>query len=302
MERRPPTITLRTSGIAKDKDALTPSLFPSIKGGYEQENWGNPLQRFRWPLLSLLCLFLIVAVVFWHVPWSTRSLPDTHATTQTRLTQQSATATARAYHKMQASLAARAYAIGTITAAVGTGNLLYGDTLINSGSGWLDDGSQCFFSPEGYHVYSHMIHATAWCYSGQQQFSDVVVSAQAQLLHGDVYGLLFRLDPVDKTFYALEINQHGDYRFVRAQGSNVLDWLTLIDWTHSSAIHSGYAQTNTFMVVAIGPHFRFYINKQLIVTTFQDAAYPTGCIGFLVGGDSSGGTEAIFRNALVFQK
>ena len=79
-------------------------------------------------------------------------------------------------------------------------------------------------------------------------------------------------------------------------------WLTLIDWTHSNAILSGYGHINTFLILATDSHFRFYINKQLIVTDFTDTLYMSGLIGFLVGGDSHGGTEAIFSNIWVFQK
>jgi serine/threonine protein kinase len=145
-------------------------------------------------------------------------------------------------------------------------------------------------------------HAVAWCYSGQQTFSNTIITAQAMLMHGDLYGLIFRLSPVSKSFYVLELNSQGDYRFVLAQGSNPLNWLTLIDWTHSSAIASGYGQTNTFLVMATRNHFRFYINKQLIVSSFSDSTYASGMIGFLAGGDSNGGTEASFSNIWVFQK
>ena len=130
----------------------------------------------------------------------------------------------------------------------------------------------------------------------------MVITAQAQLLHGDIYGLVFRLNPAEREFYVLEINSRGEYRFIRAIGNDPLNWLTLIDWTPSSAIQSGYGATNTFLVVAAGSQFRFYMNKQLIVTTFSDSAYTSGMIGFLVGGDSSGGTEAVFSNVWVFQK
>jgi len=100
----------------------------------------------------------------------------------------------------------------------------------------------------------------------------------------------------------LELDAKGEYRFLRAQGSNPLNWLTLIDWTHSNAITAGYGHTNTFLITAAGSHFRFYMNKQLIVSSFTDEIYTKGLIGFLVGGDNRGGTEAIFSNVLVFQK
>ena len=58
---------------------------------------------------------------------------------------------------------------------------------------------------------------------------------------------------------------------------------------------------NTFLVLVRGSNFRFYMNKQLILTSFSDTVYTSGLIGFLVGGDSAGGTEAIFSNVWVFQ-
>ena len=122
---------------------------------------------------------------------------------------------------------------------------------------------------------------------------------------GDTYGLVFCLSPKSRQFYVLEINNQGEYRFVRASGNNPLNWLTLIDWTPSNAILKGYNQINTFLIVATGSHFSFYINKQLIVSGYSDtsgSAYTSGLIGFLVGGDSAGGTEAVFSNVWVFQK
>ena len=214
------------------------------------------------------------------------------------------TATAQAQSTQQAALAAQARAQATagITTSIGAGQVLYADDLTTPGGGWIDDGSQCYFSPEGYHVRTSIPREVAWCYSSQQQFSNVVITAQARLLHGDIYGLVFRLSPTTRQFYVLELNHQGQYRFVRATGSNPLNWLTLIDWTPSSAISSGYNTTNTFLIIASGPQFRFYINRQLVITTYTDTAYSNGLIGFLVGGDTKGGTEAVFSNVWVFQK
>jgi hypothetical protein len=169
-------------------------------------------------------------------------------------------------------------------------------------SGWVDDGRQCFFSSQGYHVQTTRDHEFAWCYTSRQSFSDVVISAQAQLTRGDVYGLVFRLSPNSQHFYVLQINAQGAYRFVLANGSNPINWLTLIDWTHSAAIQTGPHPTNAFLVTASGSNFRFYLNKQLIVTNYINATYASGMIGFMVGGDTPGGTEAVFSNILVFQK
>jgi serine/threonine protein kinase len=210
---------------------------------------------------------------------------------------------------IQATLAAQAQAQATagITGSLGAGNVLYSNSMTLPDNaygtgGWLNDGSQCFFSSSGYHVAMNRPHAVAWCYSGQQVYSDVIITAQAQLLRGDVYGVIFRLQSGTAAFYALEINSEGAYRLVRAQGSDPQNWLVLIDWTPSAAIAAGYGQTNVFLIMTTGSQFRFYINRQLLVDTFVDTTYTTGLLGFLAGGDSESGTEAVFDDVWVFQK
>lgn len=286
--------------------AATPRLFPlgteapslpSLTGTHRSRHRLLPL------FILLLCLLLMSSAVSFglirqaHHPGA--DIPQSTPTPQLQ-----ATATAIAQAQAQATLAAQARVQATagITSSIGAGNELYFDAMTGPGGGWIDDGNQCFFSPQGYHVSTSLTHAAVWCYSNQQQFSDAVITAQAQLIRGDIYGLIFRLSPASKAFYVLEINSQGEYRFMRAQGNNPLNWLILIDWTRSSAILSGYGHINTFLVIARGTEFRFYINKQLIVPIFSDAAYTSGLIGFLVGGDSTGGTEAIFSNVGVFQR
>lgn len=274
----------------------------------------TPHRLSKASLLALVCLILALALVPLNLGWQAAHPANIRPTqnTQQAVTQQESSAMtataivqATSQAQLQATLAAQSQVQATagITTSLGAGQTLYGTDLTTPGGGWIDDGSQCYFSPQGYHVQTYRAHLEAWCYSNQQQFSNVVITVQAQLLRGDTYGLVFRLNPTTRAFYILELNKAGQYRFVKANGSNPLNWLTLIDWTPSSAIRSGYNQTNTFLVVATGPHFRFYINKQLILNNFTDPTpYPTGLIGLIVGGDSSGGTEAVFSNVWVFEK
>jgi serine/threonine protein kinase len=214
-----------------------------------------------------------------------------------------ATQTAIAQANVQATQLARSHAQATagISSSVGAGNLLYSYNLQSPGGGWASSGTQCFFSPDGYHVQTPAPHEAAWCFSSQEHLSDAVIIVQARLLRGDFCGLVFRLDPTVPNFYVFEINSRGEYRFVRASGTNPQTWLTLIDWTPSSAIKSGYGQLNTLLVRAQGPDFRFYINNELVMAEFKDSAYSSGLIGLLVGGDSNNGSEAVFRNIWVFE-
>jgi len=271
----------------------------------------HPKKKLRPLIVTSICLLMLLLIIPLSFLWQNQPVPHVKGKNRTQTlgvqqtaTNLTATTTAQvAQAQIQATLAAQARVQATagITSAIGAGTVLYQYDLTSSGGGWIDDGYQCYFSPQGYHVRSFTPHAAAWCYSNQQQFTNAVITAQAQLLHGDVYGLVFRLSHYSREFYVLEINSMGEYRFVRAWGNDPQAWLTLIDWTHSNAILSGYGHINTFLVLATGSHFRFYINKQLIVTDFTDTFYTSGLIGFLVGGDTKGGTEAIFSNIWVFQ-
>ncbi|HZS75451.1 MAG TPA: protein kinase [Ktedonobacteraceae bacterium] len=292
---KPRLIPLQTS--SDPKEPSKPSFYPAAR------------IRRKKIISAAIALALLIPLIL-AIPLGLFAWQNSHThnnriilDSQTASAQQSwQTATAQA--GVQATLAAqsRVQATAGITNSLGAGQVLYADALTTPGGGWIDDGSQCYFTPQGYHVRTYQSREVAWCYSSQQQFTNTVITAQAQLLTGDIYGLVFRLNPTSHTFYVLELNSLGEFRFVRATGYNPLNWLTLIDWTRSSAIQSGYGNLNTFLVIASDSQFRFYINKQLIVTSYTDTAFSSGMIGFLVGGDSAGGTDAVFSNIWVFQR
>ena len=280
-----------------------PSPMPSLADKQRQK------RHFRPTVLALLCLFLLSLLLFAGTTWKSQSVSPmgTHRSTSTTDTRPVKTVAATSTVNIQATLAAQARVQATagITSSLEAGKVLYADSMTTQGGGWIDDGTQCYFTPQGYHVYAsstQTTHTVAWCYSNQSIFANAIITAQAQLLRGDIYGVVFRLRPDTRSFYVLEISGQGYYRFVRAIGSDPLNWLVLIDWTYSSAIINGYGQINTFLIVASGSQFLFYMNKQLLITTFTDDAYTSGFIGFLVGGDSTGGTEAVFSDVWVFQK
>src|SRR5579859_6238809 len=165
---------------------------------------------FIYYAIGILCLLLLC------VPFLLSNLRQAHPISKkddvqlraTQIARKQETATASEQATQQAELAsqARAQATAGITSAIGAGNSIYRNVMTSPGGGWLNDGRQCYFSPLGYHVYTGLAHTIAWCYSNQQKFSDVVITAQAQLLRGDIYGLVFRLNPLTRAFYVLEIN------------------------------------------------------------------------------------------------
>lgn len=302
LQLRPPIMPLRFPLTEKPGTLATMPDTTSLPPAASLSNRLRNLNKRS--IGALLCLLVLVlglplGMLTWQIQRN-----HTDATPLTPAQQAAATALALSQAQAEATLVAQAHVKATagITSSIGAGKILYANPLTTRGGGWIDDGHQCFFSPQGYHVQTGSAHEFAWCYSSQQAFSNVVINAQAQLKRGEMYGLVFRLNPAAQQFYTLEINKKGEYRFVLAKGNNPSTWLTLIDWTHSNAIRSGYNVVNTFLIVASGSNFRFYINKELVVTSYTNAAYATGLVGFIVGSDTSDGTEAVFSNMLVFQK
>jgi hypothetical protein len=297
-QARPPIMPLRFPLTDK------PGAMASVPATTSLPLSGPPAERLRSLTRRriLVCLLLLLlALPLGLCTWQTLHGPDVHLSPAQQAV---ATATALEQRRDEATLAAQARAAATagVSGSLGAGRVLYADPLTGQDGGWLDDGSQCFFRPQGYHVQTLSAHEFAWCYSGRQAFSNAVISVQARLIRGQIYGLVFRLSPSAQQFYALEINAQGAYRFVLASGSDPSSWLTLIDWTRSPAILPGYNRTNTLLVVASGSDFHLYINRQLITTGYTNGSYPSGLVGCLVGGDASGGTEAVFTNMFVFQK
>lgn len=311
-QARPPIVPLRLPARDKTSTLAFVPLSTSLPPAQRSLVTASRKRLLLRALLAFTCLVMLVVtlpigLLFWQAghpyrPALTGQGQTPGSTTQPNQGGLSATAAAQASEQALLAAQARVQATAGITGSLGAGTVLYVNDLTAPGGGWIDDGSQCYFSSQGYHVRTYSAQYYAWCYTSQHHYTNVIITAQAQLLRGDTYGVIFRLNPFSRTFYVLEINRRGAYRFVLATGSDPLNWITLIDWTPSTAIQTGYRNTNTFLIVADGPQFRFYLNRQLIVTTFTDTTYTSGMIGFLVGGDNPNGTEAVFSNVWVFQK
>ncbi|QBD78230.1 serine/threonine protein kinase [Ktedonosporobacter rubrisoli] len=255
-------------------------------------------------LTALLCLALLSATIPLGLANSVFDKGISRQSLAPSAAQQAMTATAQAQHQTQATLVAQAriQAVAKLIKPItGASKLIYSNDLSVPSGEWLDDGSQCFFSPQGYHVTSPP-HQSAWCYSTLLQFSNAIISVQTQFMRGNLCGLIFRLNPATKAFYALEINNRGEYRFIRAYSKDPNNWLIIVDWTHSDAILSSYGSINTLMAITTKAQFLFYINNRLVASIPADASYTHGSVGFIVGTENAQRAEAIFSNILVFQK
>ena len=125
-------------------------------------------------------------------------------------------------------------------------------------------------------------------------------------INGDCGGVVFRSgDPqYDPRLYYFYICQDGQYGLVRYT-ENVLDSTInpMLAEGHSSYIVAGSGQVNIIAVVALGPKFDLYVNKQYIdeVQDPNPGYYRDGTIGVVAKAlDLYRPTEVAFSDARVW--
>jgi len=110
-----------------------------------------------------------------------------------------------------------------------------------------------------------------------EDFEVEVETTQVSGPDNNDHGLLLRyLDA--NNFYRFTISGTGYYAFDKYKDGQ---WVTLVDWTESSAIVAGRA-TNRLRVVCQGANFTFYVNDTRVGEA-QDADFSSGDVGIEVG-------------------
>lgn len=183
--------------------------------------------------------------------------------------------------------------IGVATATAGPSptpspTVLYQNTLTSSQSDWLDDGSNCFFKSDGYHITNGYV-----CFAPIGDQGNVNISVQVKQTTGkttDPYGIAFRYADNDDN-YAFDIDSNGKWVFFKCT-KTTCD--ALVDYTANSAIHGGLNTQNTLEVHATGSHYDLFVNSTK-VGQVDDASYTTGRVGL----HSSTDTENVFTNLTV---
>jgi hypothetical protein len=117
--------------------------------------------------------------------------------------------------------------------------------------------------------------------SYQDPMTAFAVEAEAKKLSGcGGYGvdIIYCLQD-SQNFYVLGISTYGSYRVgKRLNGS----WFTIIDWTSSNHINTGYNVINNLKVTYDGSTtFTIYLNG-FIVDSFADSSFSGGKAGYLV--------------------
>jgi tRNA A-37 threonylcarbamoyl transferase component Bud32 len=120
--------------------------------------------------------------------------------------------------------------------------------------------------------------------------SDFYLTVEAKRVSGPEdgqYGLNFRRVDSDNSYVFRIIDDQYFRLDLRYEG----EWITLIDWSETSAIRPG--QVNRLTVIAKGTHFTFYVNDQYVGDA-DDSRLSSGQVGVAIGLHNAG-DAAIFE-------
>ena len=152
---------------------------------------------------------------------------------------------------------------------------------------------------------THPVHFHV-CIGRTPRFSDFAYEVKMTFINGDCGGVVFRSgDPqYDPRLYYFYICQDGQYGLVRYT-ENVLDSTInpMLTEGRSSYIVAGSGQVNSIAVVALGPKFDLYVNRQRIdeVQDPDPGYYRDGTIGVVAKVlDLYRPTEVAFSDAKVW--
>lgn len=220
-------------------------------------------------------------------------------------------ATATAVYATQ--VAATATGVACPSYLPGCGSLALYDPLRDDSKGYdwhPPDYSGCDFLGGTLHVSvngdnTHPVHFHV-CIGRTPRFSDFAYEVKMIFINGDCGGVVFRSgDPqYDPRLYYFYICQDGQYGLIRYT-ENVLDSTInpMLIEGRSSYIVAGSGQVNSIAVVALGPKFDLYVNKQHIdeVQDPDPGYYHDGTIGVVAKAlDLYRPTEVAFSDARVW--
>lgn len=239
-------------------------------------------------------------------PTSGQLSPNPTRTAQAEATAR-AQATASAIANVTATANAQAQAtVGPLqTATAGTPD--YQDPLNNPNNSatvaanW-DQGSQCNFASDGYHVTQPArIPYFNGCREQNKTFGNMALTVNINLFSGHSGGVYFRLSTNllgHYDGYLFEIDAQGNYKvsYQQGNGNNPLK-----NWSPTPLLHRGNHVSNLLQLVARGSTLTFYVNNQFL-TQIQDS-YDTAAntIGFLASASQGGDdAEVVYSNLKVY--
>jgi hypothetical protein len=131
-------------------------------------------------------------------------------------------------------------------------------------------------------------------------FGDGVYDVDATQLAGPLnngYGLLFRVDEENDSFYALEVSGDGYVWIGYCEGLCRSEAIALVgrDWFRSPAVKAGLQETNHLKVIADGARMTFYVNG-LEVGRAVDDRRAEGDVAVMVEALGQPGVRVVFDN------
>jgi serine/threonine protein kinase len=227
---------------------------------------------------------------------------NAHATA-TAQAHASATAQANASATAQVNASATPGVIQTATA----GTPVYQDNLTNPNdpktvaAQWDNDGTNCVFMNDGYHVkLGQGLTNEKGCREKANTYQNLAVATDMQINNGRSGGLLIRVSAdLFNNFsgYLLEADSNGNYRISRFSGQPTV----LKDWTATPALKKG-ASKNTLEMIARGTSLMFYINGTFL-DALNDGNFASGGVGFLATVDPNANAptaDVAFSNLRVY--
>lgn len=241
-------------------------------------------------LISVIALIVVVGgLVFAGVAYNNNQ-QTLHA---------SQTATAVAHVNATASAIANTYPFSN--------KVLLSDPMVDNSKGvrWDNDkNTGCFFSGSAYHVVENNSGHYNTCAAVGSNYSDFTFEAQMLIKSGGDGaggGLIFRADENNNKYYRLSIDTTGSYFIlVIVDNTGTKGNARQLVLDTASSFNTGLGSTNTLAIVARGNKYSFYVNQQLVGSTFTDSTYTGGQIGFDVDYGTSP-TELVFTNVKVWQ-
>ena len=182
----------------------------------------------------------------------------------------------------------------------GPAGVLFQDDFSDTASGWevgdYDTGS-VGYKGGAYFVISSDQNSAMWGMAGEN-FSDVVIEVDATQVQApgndnNDYGVMCRVQ-ANGDGYSFNISGDGFYSIQKAVDDEYID---LVEWEESNAIHTGNA-TNQIRAVCDGPNLVLFINGTKLAET-TDTSYTNGDIAFAATTYEVDLTEVHFDNVVV---
>ncbi len=298
-----PVVSTAESAVATIPTLSSNSSFPVPQRGLSRAN-----------MILLMALALLViggSIGFVSLYVATNKQLGTINASATALAQANANTTTTALAQVNATVPAQSTAYATAPPAgnpyTHTGVLALDDPLHDNskGYGWDTSTNQnnatCAFVNGGYQSSQPADSNFHACFAFAPDFSNFVYEVQMTIVSGQAGGIVFRANPANSTFYYFRVGQDGSYDLWTYVDKYIDHAHHLTSGTSgsSTAIHTGYNQSNLVAVVAQGSSLALYVNQQL-VTSVSDNSYSHGQIG-IVAYNQGSLAQVVYSNARVWR-